>query len=58
MTKLKLYSSKHEHRRHKSWEVLKNGKSIETQRIAFICPIKYKEISKKMVEAQFLNICV
>ena len=34
-------------RSHKSWEVLKNGKCIETQRIAVICPIKYKEISQK-----------
>ena len=34
-------------RTHKSWEVLRNGKCIETQRIAFKCPIKYKEISQK-----------
>ena len=49
INKVKAYSSNDREldRKHKSWEVLRNDKCIETQRIAFICPIKYKEISPK-----------
>ena len=45
-------------RSHKSWEVLINGKCIETQRIFFYVLLNKKKFPKKMVEAQFLNICV